>query len=609
MSAPTTILADVSPAPEAASQHGVLRGLHQAIVVVERQMNRQGDPKVEQHMPGWQWMLANTRIGELYDQLFAEAQLTWSSLVVPEEATATFAAIAPRLSQQPMVAYDGNLSIRSSALTTKPDDGEPLYLIFNGERFPICDLNDAILVHRQHRCDATLIDFPRKAPKGYDEKIQMDGQGRVKRVHRHYESRDTVLQVDRDWPVIIVLSADAMKTLLDVSLPHRINQWPAAMLRAGLLVRGSTVPGRSFSLRDREHLYELNELILRLRPNWLAQGGNLVDQGEKVWVGKNVRIDSTANLLGPIAIGDDVEIGPDAVIVGPTTIGRGSKIGAGVVLKRSVVLPDTTLASAAFKNHTLSQAIVLGGDTPTIQALTPADPARGESFATLSADRPIRLETVLEGGATPALTGFGYRAFRITKRAMDIIGALVALAMFLPFFPFIMAAIYLNSPGPFFYGAVRQGRGGKNFRCWKFRTMVANADDIKRNLMTKNEVDGPQFKMKNDPRIFKVGKILRKLNIDEWPQFWNVLCGQMSLVGPRPSPEKENQMCPAWREARLSVRPGITGLWQVSRRRDRGESDFQEWIYFDVQYIKKQSVWLDLKICLKTIVFALGKGQ
>jgi lipopolysaccharide/colanic/teichoic acid biosynthesis glycosyltransferase len=83
----------------------------------------------------------------------------------------------------------------------------------------------------------------------------------------------------------------------------------------------------------------------------------------------------------------------------------------------------------------------------------------------------------------------------------------------------------------------------------------------------------------------------------------------MSLVGPRPSPEKENQMCPAWREARLSVRPGITGLWQVSRRRDRGESDFQEWIYFDVQYIKKQSVWLDLKICLKTIVFALGKGQ
>jgi lipopolysaccharide/colanic/teichoic acid biosynthesis glycosyltransferase len=115
--------------------------------------------------------------------------------------------------------------------------------------------------------------------------------------------------------------------------------------------------------------------------------------------------------------------------------------------------------------------------------------------------------------------------------------------------------------------------------------------------------------MKDDPRIFGVGKWLRKLNIDEWPQFWNVLIGQMSIVGPRPSPDRENQMCPAWREARLSVRPGITGLWQVMRTRGRGESDFQEWIYYDIQYIKKQSIWLDIKIILKTFVVALGGGQ
>src|SRR5438552_12418626 len=121
------------------------------------------------------------------------------------------------------------------------------------------------------------------------------------------------------------------------------------MLRCGLLVRGSTIPGRSFSLHDREHLFELNELLLRLKPQWLAGAGGLVDQGEKIWIGKNVRIDSSANLLGPIAIGDNVEIGAGAVVVGPTTIGRGSTIGAGIVLKRSVVMPDTTLASAAFK--------------------------------------------------------------------------------------------------------------------------------------------------------------------------------------------------------------------------------------------------------------------
>jgi lipopolysaccharide/colanic/teichoic acid biosynthesis glycosyltransferase len=609
---PTTLPEPPTEAPPQPARAPV-RSQHQAIVVIERRMARQGDPKPESAAPGWQWTLGNARVGDLFDQLFAEARLTWSSAVVPEESTATFAALGPRMaSQQSVVGYDGNLQIRSQALTQKPEDGEPLYLIFNGERFPICDLNDAILVHRQNRCDATLIDFPRNKPKkSYEEKIQFDADGRVKKVNRSYDQHEeNSLRVDRDWPVIIVLSADAMKALLDVSLPHRINQWPAAMLRAGLLVRGSTIPGRSFSLLDREHLFEMNELILRLKPQWLSTAGSLVDQGEKIWVGRNVRIDSSANLLGPIAIGDDVEIGPDAVVVGPTTIGRGCKIGAGIVLKRSVVMPDTTVAGAALKAHALSQAIVLGGDQPTIQALTPEqEPRGGIDFKSLSVDRPIRIETVLEGGATPALTGARYKAFCTTKRFMDVLGALAAIAFTLPFYPLVMLAIWLNSPGPIFYGAVRQGRGGKNFKCWKFRTMVVNADEIKRKLMVQNEVDGPQFKMKNDPRIFFVGRWLRKLNVDEWPQFWNVLFGQMSVVGPRPSPEKENQMCPAWREARLSVRPGITGLWQVSRRRDRGETDFQEWIYYDVQYIKKQSIWLDLKIFLKTFRVALGGGQ
>src|SRR5207302_10536134 len=187
-------------------------------------------------------------------------------------------------------------------------------------------------------------------------------------------------------------------------------------------------------------------------------------------VGKNVKVDSSANLLGPIAIGDDVEIGPDAVIVGPTTIGRGCKIGAGVVLKRSVVLPDTTLASAAFKNHALSQAIVLGGDIPTIQALTPEDDvgARGVAadFRSLSVDRPIKIETVLEGGTTPALTGARFRAFQAAKRTMDVVGSVIALLCSLPFYPAIALAIYLNSPGPNFYGAVPLGRAAKHFRCW-----------------------------------------------------------------------------------------------------------------------------------------------
>jgi lipopolysaccharide/colanic/teichoic acid biosynthesis glycosyltransferase len=220
-------------------------------------------------------------------------------------------------------------------------------------------------------------------------------------------------------------------------------------------------------------------------------------------------------------------------------------------------------------------------------------------------ERPIRIQSVVE--AAPVHGGSRYAAYCATKRAMDIVGAIILLAITLPFYPLIALAIKLNSPGPIFYGHLRQGRGGRPFRCWKFRTMVINADELKKKLVTQNEVDGPQFKIRRDPRIFWVGHWLRRLNIDELPQFVNVLLGQMSLVGPRPSPERENQMCPAWREARLSVRPGVTGLWQVSRRRDQ-DTDFQEWIYYDVQYVKKQSIWLDIRILFKTLQVVLVRG-
>ena len=605
----------VMAAVPASAPRGAVRSQHQAIVVVERRMGRATDAKDQSMAPGWSWVLGNARIGELFDQLFADAHLTWSSMVVPEEHHATFAGLgAPVAANKPLQPYDGRLHITKTSLTASPDDGEPLYLIFNGHRFPICDLNTAIEVHRQNRCDATLIDFPRAKRKAYEEKFRLGEDGRVTRVDRSYgRTDDTSLEVDRDWPVLIVMGADAMRALLDVSLPQRINQWPSAMLRAGLHLRGSTIPGRSFSLHDREHLFELNEAVLRSHPQWLVRAGNLADQGQKVWVGRNVKIDSSANVIGPVVIGDDVEIGKDAVVVGPTTIGRGAKIGAGMILKRAVVMPRTTIASATLKNHTLSHAIVLGEEQPSVQAITsePADHESDGPAHTVAIDRPIKLERVLEA-QMPALTGLNFRWFRAAKRATGVVGALVALTIALPLFPLIMLAIWINSPGgPFFYGAVRQGKGGRNFRCWKFRTMVPNADEIQAQLRAKgqNLVDGPQFKMKDDPRIFWVGKWLRRLNLDELPQFWNVLVGQMSIVGPRPSPERENQMCPAWREARLSVRPGITGLWQVSRKRDRDETDFQEWIYYDVQYIKRQSLWLDFKIMVRTIVVAAGGGQ
>jgi lipopolysaccharide/colanic/teichoic acid biosynthesis glycosyltransferase len=188
---------------------------------------------------------------------------------------------------------------------------------------------------------------------------------------------------------------------------------------------------------------------------------------------------------------------------------------------------------------------------------------------------------------------------RAVKRAFDIALALFGLICSLPLYPFILFAIWLEDGGPYFFGHTRETVGAREFKCWKFRSMRKDAEQMKAQLKKLNQADGPQFFMENDPRLTRVGRFLRKYNLDELPQLWNVLVGDMSLVGPRPSPRAENQFCPAWREARLSVRPGITGLWQVSRTRRAG-TDFQEWIKFDIEYVERRSFWLDLVIIYKT---------
>ena len=156
------------------------------------------------------------------------------------------------------------------------------------------------------------------------------------------------------------------------------------------------------------------------------------------------------------------------------------------------------------------------------------------------------------------------------------------------------------------YGDKREGMGGQVFRCWKFRSMVVNAHALQQKLREASNVDGPQFKIENDPRVTRLGGILRKTNIDELPQLINVALGQMSFVGPRPSPFRENQTCIPWREGRLSVRPGITGLWQICRR-DRSTGDFHQWIYYDLLYVRHMSPWMDVKILGATFITLGGK--
>jgi len=194
------------------------------------------------------------------------------------------------------------------------------------------------------------------------------------------------------------------------------------------------------------------------------------------------------------------------------------------------------------------------------------------------------------------------------KRVMDIVVAVILLAVLAVPLLVVSAMIKLTSPGPVFYEVVWAGRHGRLFRGYKFRTMVLGAAAMEEALQSRNQMKGPAFKIDDDPRITPIGKVLRKFSIDETPQLWSVLKGDMSLVGPRPPREHEYARFTEFQKRKLSVKPGLTCLWQVQgRHRIR---DYDEWVAWDLEYIDHWSLWLDLKILARTLVVVVsGTGQ
>lgn len=195
-------------------------------------------------------------------------------------------------------------------------------------------------------------------------------------------------------------------------------------------------------------------------------------------------------------------------------------------------------------------------------------------------------------------------SYRVIKRLSDVIGAGFILIVLLPWLLLVGLLIKITSSGPIFYHWNVIGRGGKPFRSYKFRSMVQNADSIKAQLAAHNEMTGPVFKMKDDPRITPIGRILRKYSIDELPQLWSVLKGDMSLVGPRPAGPHEWEKYEPWQRRKLSVTPGMSCLWQVMGRNHI--NSFEEWMRLDLEYIDHWSLWLDIKILLLTVKAVVG---
>jgi exopolysaccharide biosynthesis polyprenyl glycosylphosphotransferase len=195
------------------------------------------------------------------------------------------------------------------------------------------------------------------------------------------------------------------------------------------------------------------------------------------------------------------------------------------------------------------------------------------------------------------------KAYYFLKRIIDICGSLLGIILLSPIIIGTIVAIKLDSHGPAFFSQPRVGKDGEIFNMYKFRSMVTDAEKLLKHIKGKNEMSGPMFKMKNDPRVTRVGKFIRKTSIDELPQLFNVLKGEMSLVGPRPNLPKEVAQFDEIHRLKLLAKPGITCYWQVM---GRNNIDFEDWMKLDIKYVEERNIWIDIKLILMTVRVLLG---
>ena len=295
----------------------------------------------------------------------------------------------------------------------------------------------------------------------------------------------------------------------------------------------------------------------------------------------------------------------------------------------AILLPDTGAEGAWKVAADISEVYSVGPTRPECEVLVYPHSKRPHSKTphsksprsknSLNGDDSSEVDSLSdpEGGSGQKVEGsqfgqglevmddfFFTKSLPLWKRSLDILGGSVGLLASLPLLAISAAAVKATSPGPAFFKQQREGQGGKPFTMWKLRSMHVDAEEKKQALRKFSQQDGPAFKMKEDPRTTRIGKILRMTSMDELPQFWNVLKGDMSLVGPRPLPVEESAACEGWQRRRLQVRPGMTCTWQVC---ERGNVSFDEWVRMDLLYAKKHSFWEDIRLLVMTLPSLLLK--
>ncbi len=352
------------------------------------------------------------------------------------------------------------------------------------------------------------------------------------------------------------------------------------------------------SVSSAREYYRVHQELLR---RGIGAPAGSVDLGQRRWVGPNTSLSPQAYVLGPVLIGANCTVAPHAQIIGPAVLGDGCVIEEGALVRESVLWSGATIARGGRAEYSVvGSGCRVSSESPLLEGIVV-----GEKPVAVPDLRPGEMQgpqTRPRPAMRSSATGSAFGA--MLKRAIDFLAALQGLVLLSPLFVAIAVAIRLDSPGPVLFSQKRCGEGGRPFRMLKFRTMVVGAEKLQDQLTVSKDVDGPVFKVFKDPRVTRIGRFLRKLSLDELPQLWNVLVGDMSLVGPRPLVMEEMRYSPSWRDLRLSVKPGITGPWQIG---GRNHSSFHDWILKDVSYVRTHSIRRDLMILMKTIFWAFGR--
>lgn len=365
----------------------------------------------------------------------------------------------------------------------------------------------------------------------------------------------------------------------------------------GRVARGFSGARDIARLDHLEDYLRLNDMMLGGRPAAAGRGWRRARPG--VWLGPGSELSPGAVVTGCALIGEQSRVEAGARLEGPVVIGAGCHVGSGAVIRSSVLWSRVRVGAGAridrsaitdecsvpARAHVRASVVM---DARSGWYRGPSGPAGDEATLLHRAGK-------LRRATADSLHG---RVGAVVKRTVDIAGSAAGLVLLSPLLLAIAGAIKLDSPGPVLYRSERCARHGRPFLMYKFRTMRPDAAQLAPQLAGRTDVDGPMFKLRRDPRVTRIGTILRKLSLDELPQLYNVLRGTMSLVGPRPLTMQEMSCAPAWRDWRLSVKQGLTGLWQVSGRSDVG---FSSWIELDLEYVRRQSLRLDFRILLRTV--------